>query len=276
MKRERSEKYSPVEVARWLEELAGTADTRLKEAEKQAHGLRDPEFRRIVIDTTIQIGLGRFFAAKFRSGVLYAIHEQAGSRGTLEEAIKVYRRSRDIWSQFAEKAKAAYVPDISFGPNFYHRGHWLDRVAAIDADIAELSKRLGSLSGAKDESEASRAAIQEALGRPDRPSIEIRHTPPSTFVPGQACEIVVSVGSTQRSGIRLYYRHINQAERYQTADMLVEGGTYRATIPGTYTASKYPLQYYFEVRQSPDKAWLYPGLGADFGKCPYYVIQPTR
>src|SRR5437879_1700415 len=206
---------------------------------------------------------------------MYAIHEQSGSRVALEEAIMGYRRAREIWSRFAEKAKVAYVSDISFGANFYHRGNWVDRVAAIDADIVELSKRLKSLPGGREESEASRVAVREALGNPDRPSIQIRHSPPSTFVPGQSCEIVLSVTSTQLSGIRLYYRHVNQAERYQTLDMLVEGGTYRATIPGTYTASKYPLQYYFEVRQSPEKAWLYPGFATDFENQPYCVVRGT-
>ncbi len=272
LKRERSGKYSPVEVARWLEELAETADIRLKEAEKQAHGSHDPEFRRMAMDVTIQIGLGRFFAAKLRSGVLYAIHEQSGSRAALEEAIKGYRRARENWSQFAEEAKGAYVSDISFGPNFYHRGHWLDRVAAIDSDIGDLSKRLASLSDGREESDASRAAVREALGNPDHPSIQIRHSPPSTFVPGESCQIIL-LTSAQLSGARLCYRHVNQAERYQTANMVNEGGTYRATIPGTYTESKYPLQYYFEVRQSPGKVWLYPGLGADLGQCPYYVVR---
>jgi len=275
LKRERSGKYSPVEVARWLEDFAETADTHLKEAEKQAHGSHDPEFRRMALDVTIQIGLGQFFAAKLRSGVLYAIHEQSGSRAALEEAIKGYRRAREIWSQFAEEAKGAYVSDISFGPNSYHRGHWLDRLAAIDADIAELSKRLASLTGGAEEAEASRAAVREALGNQERPSIEIRHSPPSTFVPGKACQIVVSVASTQLSGIRVYYRHVNQAERYQTAEMVVEGATYRATIPGIYTGSKYPLQYYFEVRRSLDQAWLFPGFAAGFENQPYYVIQGT-
>ena len=32
----------------------------------------------MAIDVAIQAGLGRFFGAKFRSGVLYRIHERTG------------------------------------------------------------------------------------------------------------------------------------------------------------------------------------------------------
>ncbi len=52
----RSGKYSPVEVAQWLEDLAGA--------------VKPVKSRRVDIDVAIQAGLGRFFAAKFRAGVL--------------------------------------------------------------------------------------------------------------------------------------------------------------------------------------------------------------
>jgi hypothetical protein len=35
-----------------------------------------PELLRGVIDADMQAGLGRFFAAKFRAGVLYAVYER--------------------------------------------------------------------------------------------------------------------------------------------------------------------------------------------------------
>ena len=62
---------------------------------------------------------------------------------------------------------------------------------------------------------------------------------------------------------RLWYRHVNQAERWANAEMAAENGVYRASIPAEYTDSPYPLQYYFEFRDAPDKAWLHPGFDAD-------------
>jgi hypothetical protein len=48
---------------------------------------------------------------------------------------------------------------------------------------------------------------------------------------------------------------------------------YRATIPAAYTDSAFPLQYYFELRESPEMAWLHPGFSADLANQPYYVVR---
>ena len=98
-----SVKYSPVEVAAWLDSLA---------AKTVVQGTVP---RRWAEDIAIQAGIGRFFAAKFRSGVLWAIHEKTGDRAALEEALKQYRGARAAWATFAERAKAVYLPDIPFG-----------------------------------------------------------------------------------------------------------------------------------------------------------------
>jgi hypothetical protein len=50
-------------------------------------------------------------------------------------------------------------------------------------------------------------------------------------------------------------------------------GTYSATIPGDYTDSAYPLQYFFELRTGRSQAWRYPGLEPDFANQPYMVVR---
>jgi len=72
---------------------------------------------------------------------------------------------------------------------------------------------------------------------------------------------------------RVHYRHVNQAERWQSAVMDRKGPAYVAAIPGAYTDSPYPLQYYFELKSAPDRAWLYPGFPSDLAGQPYYVIR---
>jgi hypothetical protein len=74
---ERTGKYSPVEVAQWLEDLAQDADSGLAEAQSKSNATNgedaintSPEFRRAAADLKIHVGLGRFFAAKLRSGTL--------------------------------------------------------------------------------------------------------------------------------------------------------------------------------------------------------------
>ena len=67
------------------------------------------------IDISIQAGLGHFFAAKFRSGVLYRIYEKTGDRAALEEALREYRKARGAWAGLANLARDVYVPDITVG-----------------------------------------------------------------------------------------------------------------------------------------------------------------
>ena len=243
---ERSGKYSPVEVAQWLEDLAG-----------QSGGL------------AIQAGIGRFFAAKFRAGVLYRIHERTGDRAALEAALAQYRKARAAWAEMAQGAKDAYPADITFGELPWLRGHWLDRLPAIDADIALLEKRLPEAKAGGDPN--VQAAMMFALARPARVRLPVDHTPPHHFQPMQALHLEVT--GARLAGVRLWYRHVNQAERWQSMAMTASGNSWRAAIPGAYTDSPYSLQYYFEPTSRPVHTWLYPGFAPDLANQPYFLVR---
>ena len=72
---------------------------------------------------------------------------------------------------------------------------------------------------------------------------------------------------------RLYYRHLNQAEHWESVEMALHNDVWRAAIPAAYTDSAYPLQYYCELKESADKAWLYPGFTAERANLPYVVLR---
>ena len=57
--------------------------------------------------------------------------------------------------------------------------------------------------------------------------------------------------------------------------MEAQGNVYRGSIPAAYTDSPYPLQYYFELKESPERAWLYPGFTANLANQPYFVLRRT-
>jgi hypothetical protein len=251
---ERSAKYSPIEVAGWLDRLAAAAAPPVSP------------------DVAIQAGLGRFFAAKFRAAALYGIHERTGDRAALEAAIGQYRKARDAWAALAAAAKDVYAPDVTFGELPWLRGHWLDRLPAIDADIRLLESRLASaLASAKESADPkTRAAIREVLGGSAPPLPAMSHTPPRSFRPKQPLPIQIS--GPALTSVRLWYRHVNQAERWQSAPMALSGSTWRAGIPEEYTDSPFSLQYYFELRHARG-AWLYPGLARDLAGQPYFVVH---
>jgi hypothetical protein len=170
-----------------------------------------------------------------------------------------------------------YRPDITYGPQPIKRGHWADRLPAIDTDLAAME---ALLTKTESKSVASGARVKEAglaaLGRPQRGSIQCTHTPPRSFQPGTSVSISLKISganSTQKlSAVRLHYRRVNQAERWQSADMEQNQREYARAIPGNYSESPYALQYYFEFRRGPADAWLYPGLNATFSNQPYFVI----
>jgi hypothetical protein len=109
------------------------------------------------------------------------------------------------------------------------------------------------------------------LGRPPRREIACTHAQPSTFVRGKV--LGIEIATKLPVSARLYYRHVNQAEHYQSVEMTPQDGVHRAAIPGDYTDSDYPLQYYFELKQGSDKAWLYPGFNVALTNQPYFVVR---
>lgn len=144
------------------------------------------------------------------------------------------------------------MKDVTYGGVKNMRGQWMDRLPAIDADIDLMRgvalKPPTSNSGISEE--VKQAVIQQVMSPTARPLVSCQHTPAATFHAGSAVPIEIRVGPG--AGIlRLKYRHVNQAEYYETIEMTGNNGRYRATIPADYTRSEYALQYYFELQHSP-------------------------
>src|SRR4051794_5626294 len=174
----RDGKYSPLEVAQWLEEHAQTAREKLAQAKASSRNKETPAYRRFIIDVGIQAGIGQFFAAKFRSGVLYRIYEKTGDPSALEASLAQYRKARAAWAALANEAKGVYMSDITVGEHRQLRGHWLDRLPAIDQDIAGLeAKRESGKTGAAQPNATE--AIKQILGRPEPRAGSCGHVPPA-------------------------------------------------------------------------------------------------
>jgi hypothetical protein len=263
LKGERSGKYSPIEAAQWLEDLAQSATAQFA----QAAPPKTPDARRMAIDIAIQAGLGQFFAARFRAGTLYAIYERTGDSEALDAALKRYRAARAVWAKLAETAKA-YAADITVGEQPWLRGHWSDRLPAIDADIAAMATRAVQPTPAP----RAKAAIAAALATRNRGSVDCQHTPEAHLPEKQPLYIELKT----KLESRLWYRHLNQAERWQSIEMRMfpEGDRRRGVIPAEYLDSPYPIQYYFEVRQGPELVWLYPGFDRTLANQPYFIVRP--
>jgi hypothetical protein len=95
------------------------------------------------------------------------------------------------------------------------------------------------------------------------------HAAPEQFSAGSP--LVLSLTARENVSVRLHYRHVNQAERWRSTDMSGVSGKSTAAIPADYTASPFPLQYYFELSR-PDEAWLYPAFNTTLSNQPYYAV----
>ena len=283
--REPSGKYSPAWVANQLETDAENASARLHGAKSSVRDAGSAEFRRLAADVAIQAGLGRFFAAKFRAGVLYALYERTQYRPALEAELKAHRAARAAWAELAEQARNVYVPDVTFGPDYFQRGHWLDRLPAIDGDIADMAALLKQppakqATAAKIDEKLIKQAMRAVFARSkdnEHPPLAGLHEPAASFRRGQTLIIVAhvpKVGNLARiSGLRLRYRHVNQAETWQMIEMKRVGDDYQAVIAAAYTDSPFPLQYYFQIRNVSGNAWLHPGLEHRWHGQPYFFVR---
>ncbi len=269
----RSGKYTPIEYAQWIEDLADAAEKDLADAKAKFKGIYKPEFRRMEIDVSIAAGLGHFFGCKFRAGLLFGIFRQSGDRNALELSIKTYQKARNYWIEVSEIARDVYKHDITVSELDVLRGHWLDRLPAIDEDIDFMKKILKQTPAIKAaQPDNVQAAISEALGRPHRDFAVCHHKQPKSFKVGEPINLEISVDKNIKSML-LYYRHVNHAERFKTVEMKHTGKSYKGIIPADYTNTQYPIQYYFELRDKPNNAWLYPGLNAKLTQQPYFVVD---
>jgi hypothetical protein len=264
---ERSGKFSPMDAGQWLTRCAKTAENLIGPLKTGG----DIAGARLLVDIEMQIWLGRFFAEKLMTGVLYALHEETGDKGALASAVAHYDSARACWEQCINRAHGVYADDLSISDRFTERGQWASRIADIDTDIAAMKAKLAATPEISDPrvSEMLRSK-QPWTARHD--PLTVTHTAPPSFTRGQA--LALTAGARQDlSKAMLWYRHVNAAERWSAEAMTYADGAWHGAVPAAYTDSPYPLQYYFEFRDAPARAWLFPGFEDALLNQPYVVVR---
>jgi hypothetical protein len=261
-------RYNTGDVIGWLEAFVATSTKGLAEARRSADAhARDAEFRRAEEDILILNGLGIYYANLFRAALLYSIYEHTHDPAVSAASLAAFRKAREAWAQMADRAKAVYTMDVSYGSISMRRGHWSDRLAAIDVDLTAVEQHFASASG---EQTSAHEILNRVLNPKPRVTIDAQHAPASTFAPGSALPLTVSAPQTVSEAI-LWYRHVNQGERWRSTPMQRSGANHAASIPADYTQSPFPLQYYFELRTTA-AATLYPALNPTLSNQPYFAI----
>lgn len=269
-------RYSPIEVASWLENLANESLKQIDVAGSLlGNKVSKVEFRRIQEDVLIQCGLALFFAAKLRCSVLWCIYSLSVYLPAGEAAVEVYEKGLDEWKKMAKRAAKIYRSNITYGPIDKLGGDWQSRIPDFEADIADLKTRLRYPEKRSSFTDAAIAknAVEIALSESIRPVLPVVHIPGKWFQSGKPFPISLECTSDIPHRVYLHYRHVNQAERWRVVELKRDGDMFKSEIPAEYTGERFTLQYYFEIEISPYEATLYPALADDLSNTPYYVVR---
>jgi hypothetical protein len=259
---------TPDQVAARLVELAESAEAALEAAAKAAPAQEAPGFRRLAIDVTVQALLARFFSGKVSAGVAYSLFSATGDPELLRYGLADYQEGRDALARVIKTTSGVYGANLAFGDRSSERGHWSDRLAQVDADLAELASELENASRGHNGRDGSMAAARRST-QWRRGGLE--HSPAEAFEHGSPLVITADVdpGLT----VELHARHLNQGEDWLVLPMSRDGRRVSATITADYTAARYPLQYFFVLSSDGGThAWLAPGLEAGLANQPYHVV----
>jgi hypothetical protein len=228
--------------------------------------------RRLDVDIAILAALGRFFAGKMRAAVWFELFASTGTEDAIDRALTAYRSARTAWASIVETA-GVYVDDLTFGPEHRLRGHWRDRLDAIDADLDDM-QRLAASAHPGGVTDPSLAAMLETLAEAP-PSVRASHEPPSRFEPGAPIHLSMELEGASEPRVELRYRPMNQALRMSTSQMDRQGNAFLGVIPGDVADGLFPITYAFVIRDG-GRAWRHPGIGPELASQPYFVVRPAR
>ncbi len=272
----------PEETSRWF---AQTSEAILAEVAKAEQGLggrtAGNEFKSNVTDAKMLAALARYHSWRQLGGVNYNLYKQAGDVAAFDEAIADERKAVQAWRELVEAAGDYYYDNMAFGaaPRGFPR-HWKDELKALETEFGQLQAE-------------RQAAVAKADAKPVRIAVrgESVKLPVVSFVPGTSPwsemssssavpgqEFVVRAKVTAPAGIkwiRLRYRHVNQKEDYQTAEMALDAktGLYAGRIPGAFVDKQWDLMYFVEVVDSKGNGRMYPDLEVE---TPYVMVGVKR
>jgi len=275
LKGQKEHRYTPLDVADWLEQLAGNTEHALVDV-KACKDYGRPAVQRLVIDAAISAGIARFFAERFRAAIYAELWIATHVTTLMDNAIDHVRRSVSAWETIAAISREVYHNDLTYGPQSWMRGSWHSRLEEIRAEILDLEASRGAVKNYTGAGQGNTTAmtpeVRNALDMLDQrqPVIarQAQLNVPPHIIAGEAFE--VRLNAQFDSPPILHFRHINQAERWSTLPMVPVEGGYAASIPADYTTSSFHLQY-FVSGTAQGTAVLSPGLAADLANEPYYT-----
>ncbi|MGV8989401.1 MAG: hypothetical protein ACOH2H_24540 [Cypionkella sp.] len=260
-------RYTPLDVADWLIDLAEGCEMALMESKRCADALR-PEARRILIDVEICAGIARFFAERHRAAIWAELFVATEATHLIEPVLDHAKRSAQAWDRIADVSRDIYHDDLTYGPQSWLRGSWQQRQAEMRAEIQDIEgwrgmKRTESLA-LSPQGEAAVAALQARIPVGETNNV----VAPQSFTRGESFTVRYE-GAADGAPV-LHYRVVDQSQRWRKAPMQAQGNLHAATIPGDYLDSPFHLQFFVSLTEAGVPR-LAPGLADDLSNQPYFV-----
>jgi hypothetical protein len=265
-----SHRYTPLDVADWLDEMAEGCEAALSTA-RSSPDYNRTEPQRILADVEILGGMARHFAQKFRAACWAELFVATKASELIEPMLGHARNAVLAWERLASVSRDLYHDDLTYGPQSWLRGSWHSRLPEMQAELLDLEalRGFGGTETVAGTPELAKAVAALKGHRPTRSQPQ-SIAPTSAFAGGEALPIRIEVKAEEPPV--LHYRHINQAERWRSMPMQADNGGYTATIPAEYTKSDFHLQYFVSLRQD-GQSTLIPGLAADLANEPYFTVM---
>jgi hypothetical protein len=265
----------PGETSRWFAQTSEAILAEAAAAERAVDGRpRSNEFKSTMADARMLAALARYHSWRQLGGVNYNLYRQAGALTAFDEAVADERKAVGAWHDLVEAAGDFYIDDMWFGPSgrsFPH--HWKDEMKALDAEFDRLLAERQAAAGRAD-SKPVRMVPRDADAR--LPLVTFVPRAPAVAAPDQDFAVQVKVVAPAGvKWVRLRYRHVNQKEDYQTADMPLDAqtGFYAASIPASFIDARWDLMYFVEIVDPQGNGRIYPDLEAE---TPYIITSVKR
>lgn len=265
-------RYTPLEVASWLEGFVDAGASALAEFSAKADPA-DAQTTRTLVDLEVLVRLGRFYAGQYRASVAYAFFENTGSAASIASAVDLLEGAREQWVQLIGIVEGVYPDDLRFGSENSEHGHWSRQLPSIDDDLRAMRMERDRAS-----TEAGRPTPAVDTPERDRQLAGVSHVQPAPYRRGDAVGIRLDTDTdSQLESAVLRYRHVDQSQSYEQVEMRPVAGGFEAEIPAEYTVSSFPLTYFFEVTRRGQAPTFVPGFtDATLSNQPYYLLRSTQ
>ena len=234
------------------------------------------EARMTLVDFSILAELSRYHGSKRMAAMQLAFAELAQQPVRLPFVQKHLREARYWWQRIVDVTEPVYHENLVFGitPDsprsklgHHHSGHWKDRLAELDADLAWIEEKI------KQEYRADQVFTPFPTERSEMHFPEIVHTPITSHRAGEPLSISIELPADYNTAT-LVHRPLDQTREWQRVPFEHESGRrFVAHVPATAIDPNFDWQYYIEANRTESATIdLWPSYQYT-GKQPYFVVK---